>query len=159
MSAVQGVDPDQPVERVTPLDRIVEESLADARVYTSGTLFLGILALILTAVGLYGVMSHSATDRLREVSIRMAMGASGRQAVQKLLFDGLRPVLAGTGVGLVVGYWVAKTLSGILFGVAFNAPFEYFAVAALVIAVSALACYLPASRTLTELPLVCLRQE
>jgi putative ABC transport system permease protein len=161
--AVRNVDPDQPVYRIRTMGDIVSSSVAPKRfLMFLVTVFAG-LALLLAAVGLYGVMSYSVTQRTHEIGIRMALGASSSDVLKMVVRQGM--VL--TGIGLVIGLGsafavsrvLASTLSGVLFGVGINDPltFVVFPLALAVVAIAA--SYIPARRATKVDPMIALRYE
>jgi putative ABC transport system permease protein len=161
--AISNVDRDQPVFRVMTMERIVSNSIARKRfLMFLVTVFAG-LALLLAAVGLYGVMSYSVTQRTHEIGIRMALGASSTDVLKMVVRQGM--VL--TGIGLVIGlagaFAITRLLSGaladVLFGVGINDPLT-FAVFPVVLAVVAIAAsFIPARRATKVDPMIALRYE
>jgi macrolide transport system ATP-binding/permease protein len=121
--------------------------------------FFGLLALVLTAIGIYGVVAYSVAQRTREVGIRMALGAQKKDVLKLILVKGLALVVWGTGFGLIGCYWLSRLVSTHLYGVSPNDPATLAAVAALLIAVALVASYLPARRATKVDPLVALRYE
>jgi putative ABC transport system permease protein len=121
--------------------------------------FFGLLALVLTAIGIYGVVAYSVAQRTREVGIRMALGAQKRDVLKLILVKGLTLVAWGTGFGLIGCYWLSRLISSQLYGISPNDPATLATVAALLIAVALLASFLPARRATKVDPLVALRYE
>jgi putative ABC transport system permease protein len=121
--------------------------------------FFGLLALALTAVGIYGVVAYSVAQRTREVGIRMALGAQRRDVLKLILMKGLTLIAWGIAFGLVGCYWLARLVSSQLYGVSPNDPLTLVTVAAVLVAVALLASYLPARRATKVDPLVALRYE
>jgi predicted permease len=156
---IQAIDKDQPVSDV----RTMESWLADSTARTRfGTLLLGAFAcaaLLLAAVGIYGVISYSVAQRRNEIGIRMALGAQGRDVLRLVVGQGMRLVLAGVGVGIVGAFALTRLMSGLLYGVAATDPPTFAANALLLAAVSLLACYVPARRATRVDPLHALRRE
>ncbi|MGE5327118.1 MAG: FtsX-like permease family protein, partial [Deltaproteobacteria bacterium] len=127
-----------------------------------GAIMLGTfagLALVLAAVGIYGVLSYSVSQRVQEVGIRMALGAKPGQVLWLVVGQGLKLALVGVGIGLPLAYLFARAISSMLFGVK-PADFVTFAgVPALLLSVALVACYIPARRATKVDPLVALRYE
>ena len=122
------------------------------------TLF-GILALTLTAIGIYGVVAYSVAQRTREVGIRMALGAQKRDVLKMILTQGLALVAWGTAIGLIACYWLSRLVSSQLYGVSAYDPVTLVSVVAALIVVALLATYIPARRATKVDPLVALRYE
>src|SRR5688572_28529644 len=120
---------------------------------------LGLLALILTAIGVYGVVTYSVTRRTRELGIRMALGAQRRDVFKLVLRKGLILVVWGSAIGLLACYWLSRLISNQLYGVSPNDPATLISVAVLLGAVALLASYIPARRATKVDPLVALRYE
>ena len=120
---------------------------------------LGLLALVLTAIGLYGVVTYSVTQRTRELGIRMALGAQRRDVFRLVLRKGLILVAWGSAIGLVACYWLSRLVSNQLYGISPNDPATLLSVAVLLVGVALLASYIPARRATKVDPLVALRYE
>ncbi|HKM91890.1 MAG TPA: ABC transporter permease [Candidatus Acidoferrales bacterium] len=156
---VQQLDPQQPVTNPTTLEDVVSESVALPR---WRTVLLGLfagLAVLLSLVGLYGVMSYTVTQQTQEIGVRMAMGAQ-RWDVQRLILSrGMGLVAAGVGIGVVTAFATGKFLATFLFGVTAHDPATLAAAALLFGAVAAVACWAPARRATRVDPLHALRYE
>jgi putative ABC transport system permease protein len=120
------------------------------------TLFAG-LAFVLATVGIYGVMSSVVEQRTREIGIRLALGAQKRDVLRLIVRQGLTPAVIGVGVGLIASLALTRLMATLLFGVGATDPLTFAGVAALLLAVAALACYVPARRAMKTDPLVALR--
>ena len=156
---VRTLDPAQPVEGVTTIGQIVASSIADRRFYALATVGFSLVGLFLAVAGLYGVVSHSVSERVRELGVRIVLGASRKDVVRLVLRQGLLPVAAGLGVGGVAALWTTGLLRRFLFGVAAIDPATYLVVPALVVLVAAIACWIPARRASDVNPIEALRAE
>src|SRR5208282_723717 len=157
--AVQSLDPDLPIYGVRTLESFVAENIAPRRLSVLLlSLFAG-LALLLAGVGIYGVISYSVTQRLHEIGIRMALGASPRDIVRLVVGQGARLVAAGVAVGIVCAFGLTRLLSSLLFGVSASDPLTFAGVVVLLATVALAAGYIPARRASRTDPLVALRYE
>jgi putative ABC transport system permease protein len=158
-AVVHTVDPDLPLDQVKPMDQLVHESLASDRFSTVlfGS-FAGV-ALLLAAIGIYGVMSFAVAQRTHEIGLRMALGAGPRQVLRLVLREGMLLAFAGLVVGLAGTYFVARLLKTILYQVNAADPAAISAVTAVLLLSALLACYIPARRATQVDPMVALRDE
>ena len=156
---VQAVDPDLPIFGEQTMENLVSASLAQRRFALQVVGLFGLLALLLAGIGIYGVMAYAVSQRTREIGIRLALGASTGMILRWVLKQGIRLTLIGVGLGLVGAFALTRLLRGLLFGVAPTDPLTYLGLAALLIAVALLACYLPARRAMKVDPMVALRYE
>ena len=157
--AIANVDRDLPLFRVTTMERMVSDSLAQRRF---SMLLLGIfagLALVLAVVGLYGVMSYGVAQRTHEIGLRMALGAQARDVLRMIVGQGMALVGAGLALGLLGAFGMTRLMSSLLYGVSASDPLTYAGIAALLAAVALLASYLPARRATRVDPMVALRYE
>jgi putative ABC transport system permease protein len=156
---ILAIDKDQPVSDIRTMESWLADSIARTRF---GTTLLGAfagLALILAAIGIYGVMSHSVAQRESEIGVRMALGAQARDVLRLVLRHGLSLVLVGVALGLLGALALTRVLGSLLYGVTATDPLTFAAIALLLTAVSWLACYLPARRATRVDPLTALRYE
>ena len=116
-SAVRALDPSIPVYRLNVMRDDLRASVAVERFDTSLLTMLGALGLLLSAIGIYGVIAYFVTLRTHEIGVRMALGATSRQVVSMLAWQGLRPIIGGLAVGTLVSAWASSLLSGTLHGV------------------------------------------
>ena len=158
-AAIRTVNPDFPMTRVRTMDQVVSESLVTDRfsVLVFGS-FAG-LALLLAAIGIYGVMTFSVAQRNHEMGIRMALGAGSSHVLTLVVGEGMRAALIGMAIGLPGVYLVGKTLKGLLYNVAAMDLRALIGVAVVLLASSLAACYIPARRATRIDPLAALRQE
>jgi predicted permease len=156
---VVEVDPDQPVYEVMTMERRLANSMAPRR---NGMLLFGVfaaVALAISAIGVYGVTSYSVGQRTREIGIRMALGAEGRDVLKSVIKQGLKPISAGVTIGLIASLALTRLMKNLLFEVSATDP-PTFAVIALILNVVALiACWVPARRATKVDPLAALRNE
>jgi predicted permease len=156
---VWSLDPDQPVVNVSTMEKIVSDSIAQPRLSMTLMGLFGGLALVLAAVGIYGLLSYAVTQRTQEMGIRIALGAQVRDVLGLILKQGLLLVLLGEALGLIGSFALTRVIGSLLFGVTpTDAP--TFAVVALVLAAVAMfACYFPARRATKVDPMIALRYE
>jgi ABC-type antimicrobial peptide transport system permease subunit len=156
---VYAIDPDQPVADIRTLDQLREQSLAPPRLTTTLLGLFALLALVITAAGIVGVMGLMVSQRMKEIGIRMALGASSGAVLRIFLGRGLLLVMIGLATGLTGSLVGTQILSGLLFGIEPNDPVTLAAVAVVLLAVAALACFGPARKATTVDPLKALRSE
>lgn len=157
--AVADVDATQRVTVVEPMTQVIRETVSRPRF---NSLLLGMfagLALILTSVGLYGVISYSVEQRTHEIGIRMALGARKSDVLRMVVGQGLRLALIGVGIGVAAALALTRFLSSLLYGVKPTDPLIFIAVSLVLIAVAMLACYIPARGAAKVDPMVALRYE
>ena len=157
-TAAQSVDKSAKVD-VTTLQSNVDKRLAPSRIVVGLATTLGGLGLLLAAIGIYGTASYTVTRRVREIGIRMALGARAGDVVSGILRHAMRPVATGAAVGLVLCLGISQILRSVLFGVSPLDPLVYVSVAAFLLAVGLLASYIPARRALRVDPMSAIRHE
>jgi putative ABC transport system permease protein len=157
--ALQAVDRDVPVIKVQPMTALMSDAISRQRLSLVVLAVFAIVAVIVAAVGLYGVIAHSVTERTREIGVRMALGAEGRQVLGLFVRQGLVTAAAGTAVGLGGAALLTRVLEKLLFGVKPSDPATLGAVAILLLVVAGVACYIPARRAARIDPLAALRTE
>jgi putative ABC transport system permease protein len=158
-SAIWSVDRNQPIVRVVTMNHMMEVSAAERRFVLILFEAFGITALVLAAIGIYGVLSGSVNERMREIGVRAALGATRRDILALVLRDGMILTAAGIAIGLVGATAACQTLTTLLFGVSRLDPPTYFGVVALLALVAALACATPAWRAARVDPSITLRAE
>jgi putative ABC transport system permease protein len=156
---VQSMDGNAPVFSVRTVEEYMARSVASTRFNMTLLAAFAAVALLLTAVGLYGVISFSVSQSTREIGIRMALGARTSDVLKLIIGQGMVLTIAGVVVGLGAAYWLTRLMSSLLFGVGATDFVTYAGVSLLLLAVAALACYIPARRASKVDPVVALRYE
>ena len=157
--AVQEVNPDLPVFGVRSVSSIISDSLASRRFALQILVFFAATALLLAAIGIYGVMAYFVSQRVREIGVRMALGAQRGDVLKLVVSQGMLLASVGVAIGLVAALSLTRLISGLLFGVSATDPVTLVMFAALLAAVAFLANYIPANRAARIDPMVALRHE
>lgn len=157
-SVVQAIDPGLPMADVRTMDQWIGRSLATRRAPTLLLALFGVVALLLSGIGIYGVVAYGVTQRVREFGIRQALGADRPTLVRMVLRQGVRTAVLGVALGLVSAVALTRFLQSQLYGVGAQDPFVFVVAGAVLLAVSVLACYLPARRSTRIDPTVALRE-
>ncbi len=156
-AALQGIDPSLPITSMRPLDEVIGASLTQRRFnMTLLTVFAGI-ALVLAVAGIYGTVSYAVAQRTQELGIRVALGASGNDVLRLVLWDGLKPVLAGLAVGLVGAFLLSRSLDRLVYGVSTSDPATFVVLPLLLATVAVVASLIPALRAARVDPMTALR--
>ena len=156
---ILALDPTLPLYDVKTLTEHMQIPLFPARMAAAVLGSFGLLALLLAAVGIYGVMSYVVAGRTREIGVRMALGASARDVLKLIVGQGMMLAVIGLGVGLAVAFAAARLLTSLLYGVSPADPLTFATITMLLAAVALLACYIPARRATKVDPMVALRYE
>ena len=156
---LMGIDSQQAVAQVRTLEQVLAESVAQPRFRTGLLSLFGLLALALAAVGIYGVMSCTVTERTRDIGVRMALGARSGDVLRLIVGQGMRLTAIGMALGLAGAFGLARVLEGLLFGTSATDAKTFLWVALGLAAVALTACWLPARRATKVDPVVALRYE
>ncbi len=156
---VQALDPNQPVYNVSTMEQTLDQSLVTQRLSMMLLASLASLALILAAVGIYGVMSYTVTQRSHEIGIRMAIGALPRDVFKMVIARGMMLALIGVAFGLVGAFALTRLMATMLYGVEPTDPTTFVSIGILLTGVALVACYLPGRRATKVDPVVALRYE
>jgi putative ABC transport system permease protein len=157
--AIRAVDRNAAIVWMKPMEQIMDESLWQRRLWETLFAVFAALALILAAVGIYGVMSYLVTQRTREIGIHTALAARRAAVVSMVLRHGMGLVLLGVATGMGAAFAMARVIRGMLFGISANDPLTFAMVPLFLAAVALAACYIPARRAAGVDPLIALRQE
>ena len=158
-SALAEIDPNQPLVKVRTMEENMATTVAQPRFRTWLIGILAMLALVLAAVGVYGVMSYTVTQRTSEIGVRVALGAQPKDVFRIIVGEGLRLALFGVGVGLVAALLLTRLLQSFLFGISAYDPLTFIAVSLLLTLVAVAASYFPARRATRVDPMIALRYE
>lgn len=158
-SLVHNVDPNQPITAIRSMDENIAQSISQPRFRTVLLAVFAGIALVLAAVGIFGVMAYSVAQRTRELGLRIALGASRGRILQLVLAHGVRLTLVGVAIGLAATFLLTRYVSSLLFNVPAYDPMTLVGVVAALVVISLCACYLPARRATLVDPIVALREE
>ena len=158
-SQIAAVDPNLPLYNIKAMDRLITESIVGIAYVAAMMAVLGVIALVLASVGVFGVMSYSVSERAHEIGIRMSLGAQTTDILRMVLRSGMTLTMLGLAIGLPIAFALARALAALLFGVEATDPFSFIGLPLILAAVAALACYLPARRAARLDPLKALRYE
>jgi putative ABC transport system permease protein len=154
---INAVDAGLPVYSARTMNEVIAESVAQRKFSMILLTAFAAIALLLAAIGLYGVLSYAVTQRTQEIGVRMALGADRRDVLLMVIGRGMKFTLVGAGAGLVASLALTRFMKGMLFGVTASDPLTFATVAALLLAVAWLACWIPARRATQIDPLAALR--
>ena len=157
--AVWAVDKDQPITSLRTMTDYLNDSVSQQRFNAILLAAFAVLALILAAVGIYGVMSYSVTQRTHELGIRMALGAKQRDVFRLVVMEGMKLALAGVALGLVGAFAATRLMASLLFGISATDPLTFTLISLILAGVALAACFVPARRATRVDPMVALRYE
>jgi putative ABC transport system permease protein len=156
---IHGIDPDLPLYSINTMERQIIEHISPISVSATWMAGLGLLALALAAVGVYGVMAYAVSQRTNEIGIRIALGARTIDVMRLVLGQEGKLVMAGVAIGLIAAFAMGRALAGLLYGVNATDPMTFVMVAVGLVVVGLLACWIPARRAAKVDPMVALRYE
>jgi putative ABC transport system permease protein len=157
--AIWAVDKDQPIVRVATMENLLAATAAERRFALILFEAFGLVALALAAIGLYGVLAGSVTERMHEIGIRLALGATASDVLRLILAQGLKLTLGGVALGLAAAFGLTRWMMALLYGVGTTDPLTFTAVALLLTVVALLACWIPARRATKVDPLIAIKYE
>jgi putative ABC transport system permease protein len=158
-AVVREIDPQQAIAKLRPMKAVVSSSIAQPRFRTLLLAMFGALAVVLAAIGLYGVLAYIVSQRTHEIGIRVALGAQMREVFSRIVRQGMTLAVAGVALGLLASLALTRVLSSMLFQVKPTDPITFGSVALLLIVVAFLACWIPARRAMKVDPMEALRYE
>jgi putative ABC transport system permease protein len=158
-NAIWSIDKDQPVSNIDSMEHIVAGAVARQRFSMLLLAIFAGLALVLAAVGIYGVMSYSVAQQTREIGVRIALGAKRSDVLVMTVKNGLKLAAVGVLFGLVAAFVMTRVLTSLLFGVGATDPVTFMIVALVLITVATLASYIPALRATRVDPMIALRAQ
>ncbi len=158
-AAVRALDADQPVYDITTMERLMGERTAARRFLMTLLGLFAAVAVVLAGLGLYGVVAYAVSQRIREIGVRMALGAEAGRIVRMVVAEGATLVAAGLVIGIGCALGFARVMSGLLFQVRVTDPLTYALVVSLLAVLALLACWLPARRAARVDPMIALRGE
>ena len=157
--AVMDVDHDVPLDSVMTMEARLSASVAAPRFYALLLGLFALMALLLAAIGIYGVLSYNVSQRHREIGVRMALGADGRDILSLVLGQGLTLAVVGVAIGVAGAFATTRFLRTLLFGITVTDPVTYTGITVLLTGVALLACWIPARRAIRVDPMTALRYE
>ncbi len=158
-SELAAIDKDQPIHSFKPLEQSVDELSADRRFSTLLLAAFAALAAVLAAVGIYGVMSYTVTQRTHEIGIRIALGAQAGNVMSLVIKQGTKLAATGVTIGLVASFGLTRLIENLLFGVSALDRTTLALTTLMLVSITLLACYFPARRATKVDPMVALRHE
>jgi len=156
---VQTLDPNLPLFDVKTLTELMRFALFPSRIAATVLGVFGLVALLLSAIGIYGITSYTVAQRTHELGIRLALGAQRRDVLKLVLSHGLKLTIIGTALGLLGAYLATRAITSVLYGVSATDPFTFVFVSSVLVGVALLASYVPSRRATKVDPLIALRSE
>jgi putative ABC transport system permease protein len=156
---VLALDKDQPISSIQRMEQVIKDSVAGRRFNMMLLAIFAAVALLLAAVGIYGVMAYSVSQRTHEIGIRMALGANRKDVLKLIVGQGMTLALVGIGVGVATAFALTRVMASLLYEVSATDPVTFASISLLLTAVALAACYVPARRAMKVDPMEALRYE
>jgi ABC-type antimicrobial peptide transport system permease subunit len=156
---IAAVDPEQAVSNIRTFDEILDEEVMQRRLGATLVSAFALLAVLLASLGIYGILSYFVAQHTPEIGVRLALGASGRDILRLVVGRGMALALAGVALGSLGGLALTRLMSSLLYGVGATDPATFVSAAMVLVALSLLACYLPARRAIRVDPTIAMRYE
>ncbi len=156
---VQAIDKDQPISNIRTMDELLARTVSQPHFNLILLAIFAGIALLLAAIGIYGVMSYLVAERTHEIGIRMALGAQTRDVLKLVVSQGVSLALTGVAIGLITAFGLTRLIKSLLFEVSTTDPLTFAVIALLLIVMALLACWIPARRATKVDPLLSLRHE
>jgi putative ABC transport system permease protein len=153
------MDPDLPLAQLMSMSSVIDLQKGGDTFFTRALASFAVLALVLAAIGIYGLLAYSVSQRTAEIGIRMAMGARSQDVLRMVVRDGMKMTVIGGAIGFLLSLPLPKVFAAIFFDLHVNEPILYLLVPAVIVTVSMLAAYIPARRAARIDPMRALRQE
>ena len=158
-AAIRAVDPEQPITEMRPLEKAIHDRAIGLNYMAVLMAAFGAIALVLSAIGVYGVMAYIVSEQTHEIGIRMALGAPRQSVLAMMLRRGIFTTAAGLAIGLTAAFAFAQVMASLVYGVHATDPITFFGISLVLLAVTGLAIYVPAQRAMRIDPIVALRHE